>query len=67
MGYRLEEMKDLFLHCELRMEVQVAELNNQMYTLSTATQPVQDSEQAKADEPTASNSKQCLCAPLTYR
>ena len=31
MGYRLEEMKDLFLQRELRMEVQMGELNTQMH------------------------------------
>ena len=31
MGYRLEEMKDLFRQHELRMEVQMGELNTQMH------------------------------------
>ena len=57
MGYRLEQMKDLFLQRELRMEVQIAELTNQMHTLSTATCPVHDGEPAKANETTASSSK----------
>ena len=38
MGYRLEEMKDLFLQRELRVEVQMAELSNQMHTLRAASQ-----------------------------
>ena len=57
MGYRLEEMKNLFLQRELRMEVQMAELNTQMHTLSTATRVVHDGEQAKNCEPTTSSSK----------
>ena len=71
MGYRLEEMKDLLLHRELRMEVQMAELNNQMHTLSTATRAVHDGEQAKANEPTASSSKmvpmRTLNPPITLK
>ena len=33
MGYRLEEMKDLLLQREYRMEIQMAVLNTQMNTL----------------------------------
>ena len=44
MGFCLEEMKDLSFQRELRMEVQMAELNNQMHTLSTATRAVHDGE-----------------------
>ena len=36
LAYRLEEMKDMLIQRELRMEVQMAELNNQMHTLSAA-------------------------------
>ena len=58
MGYRLEEMKDLFLQRELRLEVQMAELNNQMYALSAASRPVASAgEQPKTTEPIASTSK----------
>ena len=56
--YRLEEMKDMLLQRELRMEVQMAELNNQMHTLSAASRtaaPVD--KQPKAAEPIASTSK----------
>ena len=53
-GYRLEEMKDLFPHCELRMEVQMAELNTKMHTLSTADH---SEDQPKLDTPTASDIK----------
>ena len=37
MGYGPEEMKDLFLQRELRMEVHMAELNTKTHTLGTAT------------------------------
>ena len=37
LGYRLEEMKDMLIQRELRMEVQMAELKNQMHTLSAAS------------------------------
>ena len=58
MGYRLEEMKDLLLQRELRMEVQMAELSNQMHTLGSASFAVApETEQAKVVEPIASTSK----------
>ena len=58
MGYRLEEMKDLLLQRELRMEVQMAELSNQMHTLGSASCAVApETEQAKVVEPIASTSK----------
>ena len=58
MGYRLEEMKDLFLQRELRMEVKIAELSNQMHTLDAASRAVApETEQAKVVEPIASTSK----------
>ena len=53
LGYRLEEMKDLLLQRELRMEVQMAELNNQMHTLRCAPAD----KQPKAAELIASTSK----------
>ena len=58
MGYRLEELKDLFLQRELRMEVQMAELSNQMHTLRAASRAVApETEQANVVEPIASTSK----------
>ena len=58
MGYRLEEMKDLFLQRELRMEVQMAEPNNQMHTLGAASgAAAPEGEQAQTTEPVASTSK----------
>ena len=57
-GYRLEEMKSLFLQRELRMEVQMAELSNQMHTLGAASRAVApETEQAKVVEPIGSTSK----------
>ena len=58
MRYRLEEMKDLLLQRELRMEVQVAELSNQIRTLGAASRAVAPgTEQAKTVGPVASTSK----------
>ena len=54
MGYRTEVMNDFFHQRELRMEVQMAELNTKMNTLSSATQ---SSDQARADEHASSSSK----------
>ena len=55
LGYRLEEMKDMPNQRELRMEVQMAELNNQMHTLSAASCTM-----APADKQPQAG--QCLCA-----
>ena len=58
MGYRLEEMKDPFLQRDLRMEVKIAELSNQMHTLDAASRAVApETEQAKVVEPIAFTSK----------
>ena len=58
MGYRLEEMKDLFLQRELRMEVQMAELSNQVRTLGARSHAVApEAEQTTVVEPVASTSK----------
>ena len=58
MRYRLEEMKDLLQQRELRMEVQVAELSNQIRTLGAASRAVAPgTEQAKTVGPVASTSK----------
>ena len=58
LGYRLEEMKDMLLQRELRMEIQMAELNNQMHTLSAASRTAAPADkQPKAVEPIASTSK----------
>ena len=58
LGYRLEEMKDMLIQHELRMEVQMAELNNQMHTLSAASRTAAPADkQHKAAEPIASTSK----------
>ena len=58
LGYRLEEMKDMLIQRELRMEVQMAELNNQMHTLSAASRtPAPADKQPKAAESIASTSK----------
>ena len=51
MGFRLEEMKDLFLQHELRMEVQMAELNK-MHTMCSATH---SNDQPKVEELTISD------------
>ena len=48
MGYCLEEMRDLFLQRELRIEVQMDELNTQMHALSTVSQAVRDDGQTRA-------------------
>ena len=45
----LEEMKDLVLQRELRMEVHMAEIITKMHTLSTATH---SEDQRKLDIPT---------------
>ena len=51
-------MKDMLLQRELRMEVQMAELNNQMHTLSAASRMAAPADkQPKAAEPIASTSK----------
>ena len=50
-GCRLEEMKDLFLQRELRLEQQMGELNTRMHTLSAAVQ----GEKPKPDTPTSFN------------
>ena len=58
MGYRLEEMKDLLLQRELRMEVQMAELSNQLHSLGAAPRAVPSTtEQTRMAEPIASTSK----------
>ena len=55
LGYRLEEMKDMLIQRELRMEVQMAEPNNQMHSLSAASRMT-----ARADK--QPKVRQCLCA-----
>ena len=58
MEYRLEEMKDLLLQRELRIEVQMAELSNQMRTSGAASRAVApEVERAKVVEPVAYTSK----------
>ena len=58
MGYRLEEMKDLFLQRELRVEAGLAELGDQMRTLSAASHAgTPEVEQAEVSKPVASTSK----------
>ena len=57
MGYRPQEQTHLFLQRDLRMEVQMAELNTQKHSLRAATRAVHDGEQAKTSEPTTSSSK----------
>ena len=58
MGCRLGEMKELLLQRELRIEVQMAELSNQMRTLGAASHAMApEVEQAKVVEPVASTSK----------
>ena len=58
MGYRMDEMKDLLLQRELRMEVRLAELSDQMRTLGAASHAVApEVEQAKVVEPVASTSR----------
>ena len=61
MRYRLEEMKDLILQHKLRMEVQMAELNTRMHTLSAAAQ----GEKPKLNTPTSSDTKVVPLRPLT--
>ena len=58
MSYRLNEMKDLLLQRELRIEVRLAELSDQMRTLGAVSQAVTpEAEQAEVVEPVASTSK----------
>ena len=58
MGHRLEEMKDLLLQRELRMEVQMPELSIQMRTLGAASHAAApEIEQTTVVEPIASTSK----------
>ena len=58
LGYHLEEVKNMFLQRELRMEAQMAELSNQMHTLSAASRTAAPAnEQPKAAEPVASTSE----------
>ena len=70
MGYRLEEMKDLFLQRELRVEARLAELCDQIRTQSGASTSVShartlETEHTETAEHIASTSKMCLCAPPT--
>ena len=60
-GYRLKEMKDLLLQRELRMEVQMAELNSKMQTLKTAAH---SDDSPKLDVPTASDTKVVIACTL---
>ena len=59
MGYRLEEMKDLFLQRELRVEARLAELSNQIRTQSGAVSHTRtlETEHTETAEPIASTSK----------
>ena len=58
MGYRLDEMKDLLLQREPCMEVRLAELSDQMRTLSASSHAgAPEVEQAEVAEPVASTSK----------
>ena len=58
MGHRLNEMKDLLLQRELRIEVRLGELSDQMRTLGAVSHAVaQEVEQAEVAEPVASTSK----------
>ena len=58
MGHRLNEKKDLLLQRELRIEVWVAELSDQMRTLGAVSQAVTpEAEQAEVAKPVASTSK----------
>ena len=59
MGYRLEEMKDLFLQRELRVEARLAELSDQIRTQSGAVSHIRtpEIEQTETAQPIASTSK----------
>ena len=58
MGRRLNEMKDLLLQRELRIEVRRAELSDQMRTLGAVSQAMtSEAEQAEVAKPVASTSK----------
>ena len=59
MGYRLKEMKDLFLQRELRVEARLAELSDQIRTQSCAVPHAgtPQAEQTEAAEPIKSTSK----------
>ena len=62
MGYRLEEMKDLFLQRELRVEARLTELSDQIRTQSGASTSVShartlETECTETAEPIASTSK----------
>ena len=63
MGYRLEEMKDLFLQRELRVEARLAELSDQIRTQSGAVSHTRTPETEKTEtaEPIASPSKMVPC------
>ena len=50
-------MKDLLLQRELRMEVQMADLNTQMHALSTSSQAARDDGQVRANTPIESSSQ----------
>ena len=55
-GYRMEEMKDLFLQRELRVEARLAELSDQVRTLS-AVSHAEETPGDRASEHVASTSK----------
>ena len=59
MGYRLEEMKDIFLQLEIRVEARLAELSDQIRTQSGAVSHTRtpEVEQTEILEPIASTSK----------
>ena len=59
MGYRLEEMKVLFLQRELRVEARLAELSDQIFTQSGAVSHTRtlEIEQTETAEPITSTSK----------
>ena len=59
MGYRLEEMNDLFLQRELRVEARLAELSDQIRTQSGVVSHTgtPETKQTETAEPIASTSK----------
>ena len=70
MGYRLEDMKDLLLQRELRMEVQMAKLSNPMRTLGAAAAShvvVQRLSKPQLSNQLHLRARWCLCAPLTHQ
>ena len=66
MGYRLQEMKDLFLQRELRVEARLVELSDQMRTLEVLCL-MQKLPRTKPPNTLHPRVRWCLCAPPTHQ